>query len=139
MLGSMLDAAMAESPQMSAEELLADLRQSEAMAPNSNVRRTARITDSSVITIRPASSSQRSLPSFQGRLRDAARGGVGLLTELPPAVGDVYVLTFEVSPFESSQVVARCMHCKLIREDAFESGFAFFAPVPLREDREDQV
>lgn len=138
MLGSMLDntAAMPESnPAGPGDDVLADLMQAtEASHAESDQRQVSRSTDNSAVTIQAASTSLRGTSSLEGRLRDAGCGGVGALTNQPLAVGDVYLLSFENSPFESDQVFARCMHCRLIQEDAFESGFAFFAAATLRQD-----
>ena len=132
MLGSLLEPTI-ESLESPSEDVIADLLQATSPDGDSIDRRGERVEDASNITVRPASSSQRHEPPIVGRLRDAGPGGVGMLSEQPPAVGDVYLMTFDDSPFESDMVFARCMHCRLIREFAFESGFAFFSPAELKE------
>lgn len=135
MLGSMLgDAETTDA--LVADELLADLLQAaDEKTVEANQRQGSRSTHQSAITIEPSSTSQRGVNCIEGHLRDAGSGGVGALTKRPPQVGDVYLLTFHNSPFETDQVFGRCMHCRLIQEDAFESGFAFFASTTLREEQ----
>lgn len=139
MLGSMLDNAENGSDSLQrpvADDLLSDLLTGRHDSTDaSSDRRESRMRLECAVTIVPASSSQRDTSIIEGHLRDASGGGVGTLTSKPPAVGDVYLLSFEDSPFECSQVFARCMHCRLIQEDTFESGFAFFAPAAVREGR----
>ena len=121
---------------LSADDLIEDLLQAAGNdSQQTNQRRASRSTDRSIITIESASTSERGQRSIEGHLRDTGCGGVGTLTTRPPSVGDVYLLNIQDSPFTTDQIFARCMHCRLIREDSFESGFAFFAPATLREEQ----
>lgn len=139
MLGSMLDNSdpVVEPLERAVGDQLLDELLCDAASPHGNPadRRTDRLSHAGVVTIVPASTSQRHAVHIAGHLRDAGSGGVGTVSDRPPAVGDVYLLTFEDSPFEDDRLFARCMHCRLIREDAFESGFAFFAPARLSSEQ----
>lgn len=138
MLGSMLvdsETTPERTPSLPTDDLLDDLLQAAGVeSAESDERQRSRSVDKSAVTIDSASPAHRGLNPIAGHLRDAGRGGVGTLSTRPPAVGDVYLLTIPDSPFNTEQIFARCMHCRLIREDAFESGFAFFAPAALREE-----
>ncbi len=119
-----------------ADDLLDDLLQAAGNeSQETNQRRASRSVERSSITIESASTSERGRRAITGHLRDAGCGGVGTLTTRAPSVGDVYLLNIEDSPFTTGQIFARCMHCRLIREDSFESGFAFFAPATLQEEQ----
>ena len=49
----------------------------------------------------------------------------------PLLVGDIYRLSFERSTIPLEPMFARCLRCRLVREDAFEAGFSFFNPIDL--------
>ena len=49
----------------------------------------------------------------------------------PVTVGDVYRLQFDKASIDLPLVFARCLRCRLVREDAFEAGFTFFTPISL--------
>lgn len=83
------------------------------------------------VAIRPANASQASEGVIDGVTGDISAGGCGLMTSGPLRVGDVYSLKFEKGEVDLPIVFARCLRCRLIREDAFESGFAFFTKVDL--------
>ena len=69
----------------------------------------------------------------QGIAGAISPGGCEAIFPVPLGVGDIYRLEFEEGDLEISLVFARCHHCRLIHEDAFEAGFSFFTPVRLRE------
>jgi len=136
MFGNAGTTAESVDAQTTADDLLEDLLQAAGNeSQETNQRSASRSTDRSSITIEAASTSERGQRSIEGHLRDAGCGGVGTLTTRPPSVGNVYLLNIEDSPFTTDQIFARCMHCRLIREDSFESGFAFFAPATLQEEQ----
>jgi hypothetical protein len=83
------------------------------------------------VSIAPANASQAGEGAMDGVTGDISTGGCGLMTSRPLRVGDVYRLTFEKGEVDLPTVFARCLRCRLIREDAFESGFAFFTKVDL--------
>ena len=57
------------------------------------------------------------------------------MSSIPLQVGDVYKLEIEKGEIDLPILFARCLRCRLVREDAFESGFAFFNTVKLDEAR----
>ena len=50
---------------------------------------------------------------------------------IPAMVGDIYRLTFDKELLDVPTIFARCLRCRLIREDSFEAGFAFFTKIKL--------
>ena len=61
---------------------------------------------------------------------------------LPVRVGDVYRMEFEHESLNLPMIFGRCLRCQLVREDAFEAGFKFFAALDLSavvEKKTDQV
>lgn len=79
----------------------------------------------------PANTSERNRFRMQGVLGDISRGGCLILLPEPLAVGDIYRLSFERGELDLDPLFARCLRCRLVREDAFEAGFSFFYPVDL--------
>lgn len=68
---------------------------------------------------------------LKGVSGDISEGGCSVLLPLPPRVGDIYRLEFEREIIDLPLIFARCVRCRLVREDAFEAGFAFFKPIVL--------
>lgn len=62
---------------------------------------------------------------------DVSEGGCSVLFPIPIKVGDIYRLQFDRKALDIPLAFARCVRCRLVREDAFEAGFAFFAPICL--------
>ena len=91
----------------------------------------ARITIKIGITLQPGNVSDRMKLKMQGVTSDVSQGGCMALFPLPCTVGDVYQLTFDKSVLDAPVTFARCVRCRLIREDAFEAGFSFFRPIML--------
>ncbi len=74
---------------------------------------------------------------LKGVTGDVSEGGCSALFPLPPRVGDVYRMEFDRQTVDLPLTFARCVRCRLVREDAFEAGFAFFKPIvlPTRADK----
>lgn len=68
---------------------------------------------------------------IKGVTGDVSEGGCSVLFPLPPRVGDIYRLEFDRQAMDLPLTFARCVRCRLVREDAFEAGFAFFKPIVL--------
>ncbi len=83
------------------------------------------------IIVQPGNAGDLRSMKIQGVTGDISRGGCLVLAPTPLQVGDIYRLTFDRALLDLPLTFARCMRCRLIREDAFESGFAFFAPIEL--------
>jgi hypothetical protein len=69
----------------------------------------------------------------KGVTGDISEGGLSALFPIPPRVGDIYRLQFDHSLLDLPLIFARCVRCRVIREDAYEAGFAFFTPICLPE------
>jgi len=85
------------------------------------------------VTLQAANSSETLTYKIQGTTGDLSEGGCCVLFPVPVRVGDVYRLGFDRAQLDLPLTFARCVRCLLIREDAFEAGFRFFAPVTLPE------
>ncbi len=97
----------------------------------SKARMHARVETKLKVVVRPGNSSEVMLFKLQGITADLSRGGCRLILPLPVAVGDVFRIEFESSEHRIPMAFARCLRCRLVREDAFEAGFSFFAPIDL--------
>ena len=91
----------------------------------------ARIAVQAKVIAQPASTSHRNRFQTQGVLGDISRGGCLILFADPLLVGDIYRLSFDRSTLDVEPVFARCLRCRLVKEDAFEAGFSFFRPIDL--------
>lgn len=85
------------------------------------------------IIVQPGNASQRTELKLQGVTSDISRGGCQALFPLPLRVGDIYRLTFDQSLIAIGPVLARCMRCRFVRDDAFEVGVAFLQNIELPE------
>jgi hypothetical protein len=64
---------------------------------------------------------------------DISEGGCNVLLPIPMRVGDIYRLTWDREEVDLGLTFARCVRCRLVREDVFEAGFAFFVSISLPE------
>ena len=71
---------------------------------------------------------------IQGVTGDVSEGGFSGLFPIPICVGNVYRLQFDRKELDLPLTFARCVRCRLVREDAFEAGFAFFSPIALPDE-----
>lgn len=121
-------------------DLIMDLEQSGS--PEERARRAhARAVVRSRVSLASCNYSQRTGPPTPGVTGDVSAGGCLVLVEVPLAVGDIYQVTWDREHVDSPPVLARCVRCRYIRDDAFEAGFAFFTPLEascLHEDEPDQ-
>ena len=83
------------------------------------------------VVLQPGNSSALTELTVQGTTGDVSRGGFGGIFPVPVQVGDVYRVTFVHEQLRVPLVFARCLCCRLVREDAFEAGFKFFNPITL--------
>ncbi len=79
----------------------------------------------------PGNISQRHEFRVQGVTGDVSKRGCLILFPVPLMVGDIYTLSFDRKVLDISPVMARCLRCRLIRDDAFECGFRFFSDLDL--------
>jgi hypothetical protein len=81
----------------------------------------------------PGNASDMLKLKVKGVTGDVSEGGCSAIFPIPMQVGDIYRLQFDRSSLDLPLVFARCVRCRLVREDAFETGFAFFAHICLPE------
>jgi PilZ domain len=97
----------------------------------SRSRMHARVDAKLKVIVQPGNSSEVLRFKLQGITADLSRGGCRLFLPLPLGVGDVFRITFDSSEHQVPLAFARCLRCRLLREDAYECGFSFFAPIDL--------
>lgn len=83
------------------------------------------------VRARPANASEREREIVAGLSVDLSRGGCRLVAVRPLRVGDVYRLEFDAPELALPATFARCLRCRLLRDDAFEAGFEFFGELDL--------
>lgn len=69
----------------------------------------------------------------KGVTGDISEGGLSALFPIPTRVGDIYRLQFDHDLLRLPLLFARCVRCRLVREDALEAGFSFFSPICMPE------
>ena len=122
-------------------ELLSELEQ-QTPAEIRRQRSTHRVAVRAHVLIQPGNASELLKLKVKAILGDISAGGCRVVSPLPLRVGDVYRLLFEREDLDLPVTFARCLRCRLVREDVFETGFQFFSPVDLtgadsRRDRPD--
>ena len=111
-------------------ELLEELERQSA-SELSKLRRHQRVALRATVRVAPASSSQRHRFEGEGTTVDLSEGGSCAIFSDPLRVGDVYRLEIDAPNLDLPPVFARCLRCRLLREDAFEAGFQFLSPIQL--------
>lgn len=96
-------------------------------------RSSTRLRIRSKVIAQPGNSGDRMKFKIQGVTGDISTGACQILFPIPLRVGDIYWLTFDKTELDLDSVFARCLRCRLIREDAYEAGFEFFEPIDLSE------
>ncbi|RME36723.1 MAG: PilZ domain-containing protein [Planctomycetota bacterium] len=86
------------------------------------------------VTAQPGNASDLDRFQVRGMTGDISQGGLSAIFPRPVRVGDVYRLQFDRRRLDVPLTFARCVRCRLIREDAFEAGFAFFSEICLPEN-----
>ncbi len=94
-------------------------------------RTSTRLRIKSKVIAQSGNSGDRLKFKIQGVTGDVSAGGCQILFPIPLRVGDIYWLTFDKVRLNVDSVFARCLRCRLIREDAYEAGFKFFEPIDL--------
>ena len=91
------------------------------------------------VVVRPGNTSDQALFAIQGMTGDISEQGCRVLLPRPLQVGDIYRLAFDESVFSLPLVFARCVRCRLVREDAYEIGYIFFSPLEMSSSIKDQA
>jgi hypothetical protein len=94
-----------------------------------HLRMHERLTIKAKVILQPGNSSSLLDYKVQGIMGDISEGGCRAMFPIPIIPGDIYRLEVEQNEFELPLIFARCVRCKLVREDAFEAGFSFFVPL----------
>ncbi len=115
-----------------AQTLLSELEQQTPEAIR-KLRTSERHEISVPVLIKPGNASDSHKSAVNAVTGDVSSGGCQVMSEIPLNVGDVYKLDFEKGELDLPTVYARCLRCRLVREDAFECGFAFFNQIKLDE------
>jgi len=89
------------------------------------------------VTLQSGNASELLSMKVKGVTGDISAGGTSILFPIAPRVGDIYRLVFDREALDLPLTFARCVRCRLVREDAFEAGFSFFSPITLPESAMD--
>jgi c-di-GMP-binding flagellar brake protein YcgR len=92
-----------------------------------------RLSVKAAVVAQPGNASDMLRIKLKGITGDVSEGGCSAIFPIPLQVGDIYRLQFDRASLDLPLVFARCVRCRLVREDAFETGFAFFAHISLPE------
>lgn len=85
------------------------------------------------LTVRPGNPSQRHQYCVEAVTADISNGGCMILASRAVLPGDIYYLTFFEQLAGVGPLLARCMRCRMVQEDAFEVGIRFLQDVPLKD------
>lgn len=109
------------------------LRELERNTPEEIRRQRAhfRLSIKSAVILQPGNQTDVLSFKVKGVTGDISAGGCSALFPVPTRVGDIYRLGFDRKALDLPLTFARCVRCRLVREDAFEAGFAFFSPISL--------
>lgn len=94
-------------------------------------RSSDRIEIKAALVIKSGDSSRSREPAVHAVTGDISARGCRMLSPVPIGVGDVFRLEFDRASIDLPIIFARCLRCRLVREDAFELGFEFFSPILL--------
>ena len=83
------------------------------------------------VIIRNGNASQRHVFAIEAVTADVSNGGCMVLMPRPIMAGDLFWMSFDDSQVRIGSLLARCMRCRMVREDAFEAGFRFMNDVDL--------
>ncbi len=94
-------------------------------------RSTHRVELRAHVLIQPGNTGEILKLKVKAVLADLSAGGCRVSSPLPLRVGDVYRLTFDREDLDLPLTFARCLRCRMLREDVFEAGFQFFSSLHL--------
>ncbi len=115
------------------DDALAVLEELEANTPEEIRLQRAhfRLSIKAAVILQCGNSSQLKSFKVKGVTGDVSQGGCSVLLPIPIQVGDIYRIQFDRKMLDLPLTFARCIRCRLVREDAFEAGLAFFTPIEL--------
>ncbi len=97
-------------------------------------RTSFRLTIKTSVILQAGNASEMLTFKVKGVTGDISEGGMSAVFPIPARVGDIYRLAFDRKTLDLPLTFARCVRCRVIREDAYEAGFAFFANICLPEN-----
>lgn len=83
------------------------------------------------IRVQPADASQRHRVTIEGLTADISNGGCMVLIPRALLPGDLFWITFDSKHVRIGSLFARCLRCRLVQEDVFETGFRFLQDIDL--------
>ena len=86
------------------------------------------------VTLSPGNASDLLKFKMKGTTGDVSEGGCCILFPMPVQVGDVYRIEFDRQQINLPLTFARCLRCRMLKEDAYEAGFRFFSAISLPEN-----
>lgn len=93
-----------------------------------------RIAIKAAVVLQAGNASELMAYKVKGVTGDISEGGCSALFPIPARVGDIYRLQFDRQAVGLPLTFARCVRCRVVREDAYEAGFAFFSPICVPEN-----
>jgi len=131
----MFDETTDSAERVTSEEAFDVLRDLERNTPEEIRRQRAhfRLAIKAGVILQPGNASDMLSFKVKGVTGDVSAGGCSGLFPVPARVGDIYRLQFDRKTLDLPLTFARCVRCRLVREDAFEVGFSFFSPISLPE------
>lgn len=129
----MNDSSLLSGSMFESSDAIEALKQLEVSSQSAVVqkRSNSRVTLEIGVTIQRGDSSRRGELTLSASSSDLSTTGCRLLAPTPILPGDVYWLTFANNAAGISKVMARCIRCHMIREEAFEIGLSFFDEIDL--------
>lgn len=131
----MLDETNGSAHGITSDDAFDALRDLERNTPEEIRRQRAhfRLAIKAGVILQPGNATDLLSFKVKGVTGDVSAGGCSGLFPVPARVGDIYRLQFDRKMLDLPLTFARCVRCRLVREDAFEAGFAFFSPISLPE------
>lgn len=130
-----------DKPVLDGAEAFGLLRDLERNTPTEIRRQRAhfRLAIKAAVILQPGNAADLTKLKIQGVTGDVSEGGLSALFPVPVRVGDVYRLSLDRQVLDIPLTFARCVRCRLVREDAFEAGFSFFTPICLPDEVVDRA
>ena len=95
-------------------------------------RSSERIDIQTAVVIRSGNASQRHRYEIHGVTGDISNGGMLVLLSQPLLPGDIFWVTFPDEEIRINALLARCLRCRMVQEEAFEAGFRFLHDIDLQ-------
>lgn len=111
-------------------ELLAELEQNRTDNIR-GIRNQERLLIKAAVIVQPGNISDVAKFRVQGTTGDISVDGCRALLPMPLRVGDIYRLVFDKAVLDLPSVYAKCVSCRMVRQDGFEACFSFFEHVDL--------